>query len=191
MKLFFLFFIAFKAISINLFAAEAGMPQLDPTYWASQAFWLIVIFILLYLSLSKLFIPKIKKNIDDRENKIKEDLEEAQKLKEMADQKLKEYEKLIESTKKEVHKLILESKNKLGADISFKKKSFEKDIDAEILKVQNEIQSLKKDSLDNISLIAEEITSKIIEQISGDSLNQSSIKAAVAETVKKDIGKYL
>ena len=126
MKLFFLFFIAFKAISINLFAAEAGMPQLDPTYWASQAFWLIVIFILLYLSLSKLFIPKIKKNIDDRENKIKEDLEEAQKLKEMADQKLKEYEKLIESTKKEVHKLILESKNKLGADISFKKKSFEK-----------------------------------------------------------------
>ena len=77
-----------------------------------------------YLSLSKLLIPKIKKNIDDRENKIKEDLEEAQKLKETADQKLKEYEKLIESTKKEVHKIILESKNKLGADISIKKKYF-------------------------------------------------------------------
>tara|TARA_A100001011_G_scaffold362814_1_gene412177 strand:+ start:233 stop:808 length:576 start_codon:yes stop_codon:yes gene_type:complete len=191
MKLFFLFFIALKAISIELFAAEAGMPQLDPTYWASQAFWLTVIFILLYLSLSKLFIPKIKKNIDDRENKIKEDLEEAQKLKETADQKLKEYEKLIESTKKEVHKIILESKNKLGADISIKKKSFEKEIDAEILKVQNEIQNLKKNSLSNISLIAEEITSKIIEQISGDSLNQSSIKAAVAESLKKDLGKYL
>ena len=123
--------------------------------------------------------------------KIKEDLEEAQKLKETADQKLKEYEKLIESTKKEVHKIILESKNKLGADISIKKKSFEKEIDAEILKVQNEIQNLKKNSLSNISLIAEEITSKIIEQISGDSLNQSSIKAAVAESLKKDLGKYL
>ena len=41
-----------------LLAAEAGMPQLDPTYWASQAFWLILIFTALYLALSNMFIPK-------------------------------------------------------------------------------------------------------------------------------------
>jgi F-type H+-transporting ATPase subunit b len=191
MRLFFLLFIAFKAISIDLFAAEAGMPQLDPKYWASQAFWLTIIFILLYLSLSQLFIPKIKKNIDDRENKIKEDLEEAEKLKEMAEKKQEEYDKLIEGTKKEVYKIILESKSKLGNDIALKKKSFEEEIDAEILKVQNEIKNLKKESLNNISLIAEEIASGIIEQISGDSLNQSSIKAAVDDSIKKNVSKYL
>ena len=191
MRLFFLLFIAFKAISIDLFAAEAGMPQLDPKYWASQAFWLTIIFILLYLSLSQLFIPKIKKNIDDRENKIKEDLEEAEKLKEMAEKKQEEYDKLIEGTKKEVYKIILESKSKLGNDIALKKKSFEEEIDSEILKVQNEIQNLKKESLNNISLIAEEIASGIIEQISGDSLNQSSIKAAVDDSIKKNVSKYL
>ncbi|MBA1339633.1 MAG: FoF1-type ATP synthase, membrane subunit b or b' [Pelagibacterales bacterium] len=191
MRLFFLLFIAFKAISIDLFAAEAGMPQLDPKYWASQAFWLTIIFILLYLSLSQLFIPKIKKNIDDRENKIKEDLEEAEKLKEMAEKKQEEYDKLIEGTKKEVYKIILESKNKLGNDIALKKKSFEEKIDSEILKVQNEIQNLKKESLNNISLIAEEIASGIIKQISGDSLNQSSIKAAVDDSIKKNVSKYL
>ena len=49
------------ASEMNLFAAEAGMPQLDPTYWASQAFWLILIFTALYLALANLFIPKIKK----------------------------------------------------------------------------------------------------------------------------------
>jgi F-type H+-transporting ATPase subunit b len=191
MRLFFLLFIAFKAISIDLFAAEAGMPQLDPTYWASQAFWLTIIFILLYLSLSQLFIPKIKKNIDDRENKIKEDLEEAEKLKEMAEKKQEEYDKLIEGTKKEVYKIILESKSKLGNDIALKKKSFEEEINSEILKVQNEIQNLKKESLNNISLIAEEIASGIIKQISGDSLNQSSIKAAVDDSIKKNVSKYL
>ena len=63
------------------------MPQLDPTYWASQAFWLILIFTLLYLALSNLFIPKIKDNIDNRENKIKDDLDEAQKLKNLAEEK--------------------------------------------------------------------------------------------------------
>ena len=39
-----------------MLAAEAGMPQLDPTYWASQAFWLVLIFTALYLALSNLFI---------------------------------------------------------------------------------------------------------------------------------------
>ena len=36
--------IALTAMNANLYAAEAGMPQLDPTYWASQAFWLILVF---------------------------------------------------------------------------------------------------------------------------------------------------
>ena len=57
-------------INTNLFAAEAGMPQLDPTYWASQAFWLILVFTILYISISKFYLPKIKINLDDRENKI-------------------------------------------------------------------------------------------------------------------------
>ena len=60
MRLFLLIVGVFVTSEIHLLAAEAGMPQLDPTYWASQAFWLILIFTLLYLTLSKMFIPKIK-----------------------------------------------------------------------------------------------------------------------------------
>ena len=52
--------IALVAINIDLYAAEAGMPQLDPTYWASQGFWLILIFTILYISISKFYLPKIK-----------------------------------------------------------------------------------------------------------------------------------
>ena len=63
-------------IKTNLFAAEAGMPQLDPKYWASQAFWLILIFTILYISIAKFYLPKIKNNLDDRENKIKDDVDE-------------------------------------------------------------------------------------------------------------------
>ena len=44
MKQYFSFIIAILAVQNDLFAAEAGMPQLDPTYWASQAFWLILVF---------------------------------------------------------------------------------------------------------------------------------------------------
>ena len=176
---------------INLLAAEAGMPQLDPTYWASQAFWLILIFTALYLALSNLFIPKIKDNIDSRENKIKDNLDEAQKLKNLSEQKLKAYELSIENAKKEVQKIIFESKNKLNLEIQSKKKKFEEDIKSEVEAAEKEIESFKKDSLKNISIISEEMASKVIEQISGEPMNQSSVKAATLEMTKQNLGKYL
>ena len=191
MRLFFLVSGIFITSQINLLAAEAGMPQLDPTYWASQAFWLILIFTLLYLVLAKVFIPKIKESIDDRENKIKDDLDEAQKLKSIAEEKLNEYEATIENAKKEVQKIIFESKNKLNLEIQKKKKKFEKEIALEVKSAEKEIENLKKNSLKSISAISEEMSSKVIEQISGEPMNQSSVKAAIIETTKNNLGKYL
>ena len=40
-------------------------------------------------------------------------------------------------------------------------------------------------------LVIEEMASNIIEKISGDKLNESSIKAAVEDLSKKNIGEYL
>jgi len=191
MRFFLLIAGIFITSKIDLLAAEAGMPQLDPTYWASQAFWLILIFTALYLALSNLFIPKIKDNIDNRENKIKDDLDEAQKLKNLAEQKFGEYELSIENAKKEVQKIIFESKNKMNLEIQGKKKKIEKEIESEIKDAEKEIENLKKDSLTNISSISEEVASKVIERISGEPMNQSSVKAAILETTKNNLGKYL
>ena len=119
--------IVLSALNKNLFAAEAGMPQLDPTYWASQAFWLILVFTILYISLSKFYLPKIKDNLDNRENKIKEDLENANKFKEESEAKLKEYDLILENAKKEVLKIHFESKSTLAKNIQSKKESMEKD----------------------------------------------------------------
>ncbi|MAH74511.1 MAG: hypothetical protein CBD57_03680 [Candidatus Pelagibacter sp. TMED197] len=178
-------------VCTNLFSAEAGMPQLDPKYWASQAFWLFLVFSSLYISIAKFFLPKIKKNLDDRENKIKEDLEEANKLKELSEKKLKEYELILDEGKKEVAKIFMESKNKLRTDIQNKKSVIEKEIEKELSKAQKEITQLKKDSLNSINSIAEEMAANLIEKIFGDKLNQSSIKATVEDITKKNVGKYL
>ncbi len=185
------FFIAFLAIHENLFAAEAGMPQLDPKYWASQAFWLILVFTVLYLSISKFYLPKIKNNLDGREKRIKDDIDDANKSKELSESKLKEYKKILQDAKKEVVKIHLESKNKLNKDIQEKKEKIEKEIEKEINGAQKEIMELKKKSVSNIQNISEEIAADIIENISGDKLNESSIKAAVEEISKKKLGKYL
>ena len=191
MKRYLSLIIAISAIQNDLFAAEAGMPQLDPTYWASQAFWLILTFTVLYISIAKLYLPKIKNNLDDRENKIKDDLDAANKFKDLSELKLKEYEKILENSKKEVIKIQLESKNKLDKDIQAKKDVMDKEIETEITKAQQEINELKKNSILDIQNISKDLASNIIENISGDKLNESSIKATVAEVAKKNIGKYL
>ena len=191
MKSFLSLLIAFVAINIDLYAAEAGMPQLDPTYWASQAFWLILVFSILYISVAKFYLPKIKDNLDNRENRIKDDLEDANKFKELSESKLKQYEKILEDAKKEVMKIHLESKNTLDKEIQTKKETIEKEIEKEIKKAQKDISDLKKHSITDIQKISENIASNIIESITGDKLNESSIKATVGDISKKNLGKYL
>ena len=191
MNRYFGFIIALLAIQNNLFAAEAGMPQLDPKYWASQAFWLILVFTTLYISIAKFYLPKIKNNLDNRENRIKNDLEDANKFKELSESKLNDYKKILEDAKKEVLQIHLESKALLDKDIQTKKSLVEKEIESEILKAQKEIGELKKNSVSDIQKISENIASNIIEAISGDKLNESSIKAAVEDISKKNLGKYI
>ena len=191
MKSFQSLLIALVTINNDLFAAEAGMPQLDPTYWASQAFWLILVFSILYFITSKFYLPKIKGNLDNRENKIKEDLENANKFKEQSEAKAKEYELILENAKKEISKIHFESKNILDKDIQSKKEVIEKEIEKEILKAHKEILELKKNSISSIQNISESIVMNIIENISGDKFNENSIKATVEDISKKNINKYL
>ena len=60
-----------------------------------------------------------------------------------------------------------------------------------IIKAQKEIVDMKKNSITSIETISKNIASKIIENISGEKLNDSSVKAAVEELSKKNMGKYL
>ena len=180
-----LVFITIGLLSVNnLFAAEAGMPQLDPTYWISQVFWLAIIFSSIYFLVAKMFIPKIKGNLDARENKIRKDIEEANLLKEEADKKLKIYNASIIEAKANAKKIISDSRKKLNEDLSIKKKQIESEIQKEIENAEKEIQRFKINSTPKMISISEEIVSNVIKDIFGEDLNKSSIKATVTEINK-------
>jgi len=59
------------------------------------------------------------------------------------------------------------------------------------LNLKNEIDNLKKGSLTSIEQVAEEIASKVVEDLTNEKLNQSSVKAIVSSTSKKRIGGLL
>ena len=178
-----LFFLAF--FEKNLFAAEAGMSQLDPEYWASQIFWLIIVFLSIYLLIAKIFIPKIKGSIDMRQDKIRKDLEEAKIFKENAEKKMISYKKLIETANTDARKVISESRQKLNEDLRVKKEEVQKKIDQEIMSAEKEIQKFKAEVTGKVNIISEEIVSGLIKDIFGEDLNKSSIKATVSQLTKE------
>ena len=191
MKLSIFILIALSLGQSRIIAAESGMPQLDPEYWLSQSFWLVIIFITLYVLIAKFFIPKIKLSIGDRERKIKDDLDEANKLKKISEDKIEEYEKLILENKKKLIKISNDAKRKLDLDIQKKRKAIESQIQNELDKAQIEIDNLKKGSLTSIEQVAEEIASRVVEDLTNEKLNQSSVKAIVSSTSKKRVGSLL
>ena len=173
------------------FGAETGMPQLNPEFWTAQIFWLIVIFSSLYLIIWKIFLPRITYSIENRKSRVVNDLDEAQKLKENAEKKLKEYNEIIEKSKREAKKIIDDSNKKLDKDIENKKQEFNDEIEKELAATEKEIKDLKKSSVSNISSIAAETSTEVIEQIINIKVNKSNVSAIVDDITKREMKKYI
>ena len=175
----------------QVWASEQGMPQLNPEFWSAQIFWLILVFSSLYMIIWKIFLPKISISIENRKARVINDINEAQKIKENAEKKLKEYEKIIEDSKKHAKKIIDDAKKKLDLDIEKKKQKFNEDMEKELIDTEKEIVNLKKSSLLNINKIAEEISSNLIKQIMGVEINASKVSATVKDISNKRSEKHL
>jgi len=181
------FCIVLLIFSNPVLGAEAGMPQLDPKFWAAQIFWLLVIFSILYLIIWKVFLPKITYSIENRKSKVINDIDEAQKLKDNAEKKLKEYNAIIEKSKMEAKKILEDSKKKLDKDIEIKKKKFNEEIEKELLIAEKEINDFKKSSLSSVQSIAVETSAEIIRQVINTEVNKSNVAAIVNDVVKKEM----
>ena len=173
------------------YGSDAGMPQLNPEFWGAQIFWLVLIFSILYLIIWKIFLPKITYAIENRKSKIVNDLDEAQKLKENAEKKLKEYNTIIANSIEEAKKIIDDGRKKLDQDIENKKKDFNSQIEKEIASVEKEIKNLKKTSLSNIGKIASEPSTELMRKMIGLEVNKSNVSAVVEDIIKRNVEKNI
>ena len=164
---------------------SGGMPQLNPEFWVSQIFWLVLTFGLLYIILSKLILPKISNNLESRKSQILENIETAEKQREESEKKVKEFEKIILESKIEAKNYFNEARQKILEDITIKKNSLDKDIDDEISAAEQEIKNLKTASSEKIKNIAIETSSELVKQLIGEEANNSSISAIVEEQSRK------
>ena len=189
--------ILFQFLFLNLLffegvlAAESGgMPQLDPEFWISQIFWLTITFGILFLTLSKLILPKISANIESRKLQISDNIEAADRQRKESEIKLKEYDEIISKSKIEAKNLFNQARDKALKDISIKREFLDQQINDEIIKAEKEIEQLKKDAPAKIHKIAIETSSELIQKLIGTEINNSSISAIVDDFSKTNGNKY-
>ncbi len=175
----------------KVFAAESGgMPQLNPEFWVSQIFWLILTFGILYVILSKFILPKISANLELRKTQISDNIEAADKQRKESEIKLKEYDEIILKSKIEANNIYNQAREKTLKDINSKKDVLEKQIDEEINKIEEEINKLRIEAPQKIAKIAKETSSELIQKLIGTQVNNSSISAIVDDLSKRNGNKY-
>ena len=179
-------FAYFLLVKIVYATESGGMPQLDPEFWFSQIFWLVITFGILYLVLSKLILPKISENLETRKSQILDNLELAEKQRNQSEAKLKEFDNIILKSKIDAKNLYNEARNKLLNDIDKKRKHLEEEIEKEVKIVEAEIEKVKKTSPEKINKIAIETSSDLIKQLIGANINNSSITAIVTDIAGKN-----
>ena len=175
----------------EVFAAESGgMPQLNPEFWISQIFWLTLSFGVLYVILSKLILPKISANLELRKSQIQENIGAAENQRESAELKLKEYDEIVLKSKSEAKNIFKDVREKALKGINSKKQALDNQINEEIVKVEQEINLLKKSAPEKINKIAIEISSELVKKLIGADVNNSSISAIVNDLSKRSGDKY-
>ena len=177
--------------SKSIGAESGGMPQLDPEYWISQIFWLVITFGILYFILSKFILPGISKNLENRKSQIVENIETADNQRLESEKLNKEYEKVILESKFKAKNIVNEAKKKLIEDINKKRDILENEIDKEIKSAEEEIKLLIDKSPTKVNQIAIDTSSNLLKKLIGVDVNKSNISAIVEDESRKRKGQIL
>ena len=98
------------------------MPQLNPEFFVSQLFWLVVTFSFLLLFLWKVSLPRIGSVLEKRENKINNDIKKAKQLQVEAEKIQNQIEQKLHDAKEQNFSLIKNStvnlQNKASEELS-------------------------------------------------------------------------
>ena len=166
-------------------AEKAGMPQLNPSTWFPQIFWLIITFSFLYIIISKIVLPRLSESIEQRNDHISDNIDEARNLKDQAEEQYQEYLKVIAKAKKEAQDLIEKNKKNLQEEFESKKKEIKIKSEEKLQEVEKEINNFKNAAMTSINDIAQQIAKNLVKKVSNVETNEASARAIVDEVSKK------
>jgi len=158
---------------------SGGLPQFDFGWWPGEIVWMLLIFGVLYLLFSRVFVPRIGNTISDREDRIAGDIGDARRMKSEAEAEAESSAAELAQARAVVQKRVLDARSRMQAD-SAARTALEDVKLAEILaKAEIRITATRDAAMAHVQGIADEAARLIVDKLVGSDLAAPSVEPAV------------
>jgi len=162
------------------------MPQIDQVsaIYASQLFWLVVVFALIYFGIGRAMLPKIERTIEDRDAKIKGDLAAAESARAEADSADDAYQAKLAATRGEAQAAAAKAKTEAALAAEKRVKKADAEIAAKVEQAEAELRAQRDEAIAGVEAVAVEAAQEIVTKVSGLNVD----KRAATKAVKTALG---
>ena len=161
------------------------MPQLEITTYPSQIFWLVVSFLILYLIMSRVIIPKISSVIKNRESEIKNNILISEQMYKDTEIINNEYEETKKKIEEEARGIINHLKETTNKKITKNAKLLKKKLEQKLEKSEKEIINKKKKALKEINKISLNLSEEILKKLSNKKRKKETLKDLIKKNLKE------
>lgn len=165
-------------------AHGGGFPPFQGETFASQLLWLAITFGFLYWLAAKVIVPRLGTILEDRANKIGNDLDEAAAMKAKAEEAGQAYEKSLAEARAKSQAIAQETREKVNADSAARRKSVEADLSAKLADAETKIVATKTEAMSHVEAIAADAAGAIVSHLTGT----APAPADAAKAVKTALG---
>jgi F-type H+-transporting ATPase subunit b len=164
---------------------KGAFPPFQKETFASQLLWFAVCFIVLYLLMSRIALPRVGAILAARREAVEGDLQAAQRLKEAADAELAAYEKSLAAARGRAQAIAGETRDKLNAEAEQRRKALEHDLNVKLAEAEKVIAGTKQAALASVRGIAVDATAAIVERLIGQAPAAPAVEAAVDAALER------
>jgi F-type H+-transporting ATPase subunit b len=163
---------------------KGAFPPFDSSTFASQFVWLVITFVLLYALMAKVALPRVGSIIAQRQNRIDEDLAQANAFKAQSDAALAAYEKALADARARAQAIAGEMRDKQAAETEATRKKLEEQLNTKLAEAEQIIGASKQAAMANVRNIAGDAAKAIVERLIGTTPADSAVAAAVKDALK-------
>jgi F-type H+-transporting ATPase subunit b len=159
------------------------MPQLNFETFPSQLFWLAVTFIVLYILMSWIGLPRVTAAIDARRNRREADLTRAAELKSEAEAANAAFQRTMAQARAEAQAAIKETTDRLAAEAAERQHALADALATQVNEAERRIAETKQQALSEVRGIAADVAQAVVEKLTGSAPNQARLASAVDDVI--------
>jgi F-type H+-transporting ATPase subunit b len=166
-------------------AGHGVFPPFQREHFPSQVVWLVLTFILLYVLMSRIALPRIGAIVAERGRRIADDLKAAQGFKEQSEAANAAYEKALADARARAQSIANATRDRHAAEAQESQKSLEAQLHEKLAAAERSIAATRTAAMGNVRTIAADTASAIVERLIGKAPAEQEVAAAVADVIKQ------